>query len=249
MMHNEGAMRRVSFFLVWVVATLVLGSRPARAAAPSPELMAKLSTYASQFDGQLLRASFAVEGRMDLLDSDGKLDSRKELKAHVDPVVAGGPDVRVTVIRYLEDGHDKTGEAIDKAREADEKRRKRRQDNKQLKMPIRADQQGRYVFDQVRTDAATSRALITFVPKEPDDDTIEGSAWVDTDAGTIVSTGFKMSKRPMFVDHIHVTVEFGEPTSLGPAVSKVTVDGAGGVLFFHKHFVVNAVLSGYRIAP
>jgi hypothetical protein len=231
---------------VVAVIALALAASSAHADAPSPELMTKLAAYAAQFEAQGNRASYTVEGRMDLLDSDGKVDSYKEAKAHVD---ANGGDPRVTVIRFVEDGKDKTADAAAKARESDLKRKKKREQGHRLRMPVRADQQARYVFDQVETDASSSRARVTFVPKTPAEDTFEGSAWVDTTAGTIISAGFKLSRTPMFVDFVHFSVEFGAQTSLGPAASKLTVEGEGGILFFRKHFVVKATLSDYRIAP
>jgi len=241
--HTRGVKRLLSLVLFALVA---LASRPALAEAPSPELMAKLAAYAGQFDAQRHRASYLVEGRMDLLDSDGKPDSTQELKARVEP---NGDEGKVTVIRFVEDGKDKTADAADKARESEEKHKKHRHEGRRLKMPIRADQQARYVFDQVETDAGASRARVTFVPKTPADDTFEGSAWVDTSTGTILSAGFKLSRTPMFVDYVHFSVEFGAQTSLGPAVSRLTVEGQGGILFFRKHFLATATLSDYRIAP
>ena len=184
---------------------------------------------------------------MDLLDGDGQVDSRKELKGHVD---ANGDGPKLTVIRYVEDGKDKTADAIKDAHAAEEKGRKKRHEGKQAKMPIRADEQGRYVFDQAETDPRDpSRVRVTFVPKEPADDTFEGSAWVDATNGTIISAGFKLSRTPMFVDFVHFSVEFGAATSLGPAVSRVSVEGKGGILFFRKHFRATATLSDYTVTP
>ena len=53
----------------------------------------------------------------------------------------------------------------------------------------------------------------------------------------------------MFIDHVNVTVEFGAPTALGPAPSRVVVDGEGGVLFFRKHFRGSAMISQYKVTP
>ena len=89
----------------------------------------------------------------------------------------------------------------------------------------------------------------TFVPKVKADDTIEGSAWVDMQAGTVLTAGFKMSKTPMFVDYVHITVEFGASTSLGPAISKIHLDGKGGFLFWNKIFRATATVSDYAITP
>ena len=68
-------------------------------------------------------------------------------------------------------------------------------------MPIRTDEQSRYVFDQTEVDPKdSSHVRITFVPKEPADDTVEGSAWVDSVTGAPISAGFKLSKTPIFVE-------------------------------------------------
>ena len=44
-------------------------------------------------------------------------------------------------------------------------------------------------------------------------------------------------------------IELAEKTELGPAISRVTVDGKGGILFFHKHFRGEARLFDYRFVP
>jgi hypothetical protein len=233
-----------SAIATFTILAAALASRAARADPPSPELMAKLGVYATRFERQRTHASYAIEGRLELLDADGNPASTKELWGHVD---ADGAVARLTVIRYLEDGKDKTEEGIREAREAAEKKKDKAHE---LKMPIRTEEQSRYVFDQVETDPNhPSRVRITFVPKDPEENTVEGSAWVDTTSGTPISAGFKLSKTPLFVDYVHFSVEFGAPTSLGPAVSKVNVDGKGGILFFRKHFRATANLSDYRVLP
>jgi hypothetical protein len=219
----------------------------ARADPPSPELMAKLGAYAARFDQQRTHASYAVTGHLDVLDGDGKVDETKDLVGHVE---ADGQRARLTVIRYVDDGKDKTEEGIKEARESAEKEKKKKDQGKELKMPIRTEEQARYVFDQAEVDPNDpTHVKITFVPKERGDDTVEGSAWVDATTGTPISAGFKLSKTPLFVDYIHFSVEFGVPTSLGPAVSKVVVDGKGGILFFRRRFHASALLSDYRILP
>jgi hypothetical protein len=217
------------------------------AAPPSADLMAKLGDYATKFERQRTHASYAVAGHMDMLDSDGAVDETKDLWGHVE---ADGQRARLTVIRYVDDGKDKTEEGIKESREAAEREKKKRESGKELKMPIRADEQARYIFDQTEVDPSDpTRVRITFVPKERGEDTVEGSAWVDSVTGAPISAGFKLSRTPIFVDYIHFSVEFGATTSLGPAVSKVLVEGKGGILFFRKHFRASALLSDYRILP
>jgi hypothetical protein len=209
--------------------------------------MSRLAAYAALFQIQRTHASYAVQGRLEMLDGDGRVDSTKELKARVD---ADGTDAKLIVLSYVEDGKDKTEDAKRDARESAEASKKKREKGRDIKIPIRADQQGRYVFDQVEADSNDpTHVRIAFTPKERSDDTIEGSAWIDAATGTVLSAGFKLSRTPMFVDFVHFSVEFGATTALGPAVSKVSIDGGGGILFFHKRYRGTAVLSDYRVVP
>ncbi len=229
---------------------LVALSSKAAAAAPPPELMEKLAVHAAAFEAMRTHASFLFDGKLDDLDGDGNCTSKKALNGRVE---ANGTAARFVVIKYVEDGEDKTDDARRKAREADEKRKAKtpeEREKEKVPMPFLASEYAKYTFDEVEVDRAdASRVRIAFVPKAPTEQTIEGSAWVDTKAGTVISAGFKMSKTPLFIDWIHFTVEFGETTPLGPAISKITTEGRGGLLFFHKHFVGSAVVSSYRIVP
>ena len=206
--------------------------------------MAKLATHAAGFETMKTHASYAVSGKLETLASDGLVDGNKVMTGNV---VADGKKARFKVVKYTEDGADKTDEAKEKAREQANKKKK---DKKNIRMPFHADEQARYDFDVVETDANDpSRVRISFVPKTKSDTTLEGSAWVDMKTGTVVSAGFKLSQPPTFVDYVHITVEFGAPTKLGPAVSHVSMTGKGGFLFFRKEFRADATLSGYAITP
>jgi hypothetical protein len=228
-----------------VAAALALVSPAARAEPPSAELMARLADYAQRFDALKTGASFLVDGRMETLDGDGKSDSVKLMTARVE---SDGKKQRFVVLKYVEDGEDKTDDARKEAREREAK--KKPDKKKQIKMPILPSEQSRYVFDQAEVDKTDpTRVRLTFAPKTPEDDTIEGSAWVDTKTATLISAGFKLSRTPIFVDFVHFKVEFGAPTSPIPAISRVTVDGKGGILFFRKHFRASANLGDYRFVP
>ena len=165
------------------------------------------------------------------------------MRARVD---ADGAHVKFNILLYLEDGENKTEEAKKKQREREGEKKEKRD----FKMPFFSTEQVRYDFDQVEVDKSVpSRVRISFVPKERAENTIEGSAWVDAQAGTVLSAGFKMSRTPAFVDYVHITVEFGESTALGPAISKVRLAGGGGFLFFRKRFRAEATMREYRITP
>jgi hypothetical protein len=205
--------------------------------------MARLADYAARLDSMRTHASYRFEGELSTLDRDGKTDSVKAMKARVD---ADGRATHTTIFSYTDDGEDKTQYAQKKAID----REKKKPDKPKVRLPILADEQQRYVFDQVETDAADpARVKVTFVPRTPGSDTIEGSAWVNAKTGALLSAGFKLSKPSMFVDYVHFSVEFGDTTSLGPAISSIEVDGRSGFLFFHKRFHGKAVVHDYAIVP
>jgi len=236
---------------VWLLSALLLllAPAPAAAQAPATDLLARLGAYAQRFETLRTHASYAVEGRLESLDGNGHADSVKEMKAHVD---FDGHALHFSILKYLEDGQDKTDEAKRKQREAAEERARERPDpsKRETRMPFHPGEQARYWFDVVETDSQNpDRVRISFVPKIRESDTIEGSAWVDTRAGTLVSAGFKFSKPPTFVDSIHVTIFFGESTTLGPAPSRIMVEAQGSVLFVHKRYRGVATLSQIRVAP
>jgi hypothetical protein len=228
------------------VAALVAAPSPARAAAPAPDLMARLAAYGAGFESMRTHASYTIDGQMETLDGDGKANSVKQMKARVE---ADGINVKFIVDRYIEDGEDKTVDAQKQALKRAQEH-KSDPDKKRFRIPVLADEQPRYAFDQVEVDRRDPAVVrISFVPRVPKEDTIEGSAWVDSRTGALISAGFKISKPPVFVDYVHITLEFAAPTPLGPAVSRVIADGNGGLLFFRKRFHVAATLSDYRLAP
>jgi hypothetical protein len=225
------------------MASVVVPST-ARAEAPPAELMARLADYAARFETLRTAATYRVRGQLETIDGSGKADSVKAMEARFDP---DGDMPFLNVVSYTEDGEDKTADA---QREACERaaKRKREPNKKRVRMPLLAEEQPRYVFDQVQVDTADpARVRIAFTPRERGWEALEGSVWVDTRSGTLISAGFKLTKTPAFVDYVHFTVQFGEPTRLGPAVSTVAVDGEGGLLFFRKRFHATATLWDYKL--
>jgi hypothetical protein len=228
-----------------VGALVFLASKSALASPPPDAVLADLGRYASRFESLKDKATYTVDGRMESVDDKGKVDSVKEMVAKVEP---DGNKSRFTIVKFVEDGKDKTEEAKKKQQE-DAREREKKKDKRKWRMPFHPDEQSRYTFDVAETDANDPhRVRITFVPKVKGDDTIEGSAWVDTSKGVIVSTGFKLSQTPTFVDSIHVTVAFGQQTPYGPAPSKINFQVDGGILFIHKHLRATANLNQLQIA-
>jgi hypothetical protein len=242
-----GFERRTTFsdaVKVFAAVASMSAANTASAEPPSRELMDRLAAYGARLDSMRTHASYRFDGELSTVDRAGNTDSIKELVGRMD---TDGRTSTMTVLRYTEDGEDKTQEAQKKAA-ASEKRRREKREKPRIRLPILAEEQPRYVFDQVDADAADpSRIKITFAPKVPADDTIEGSAWVDARTGSLLSAGFKLTKTSMFVDYVHVTVEFNESTPIGAAISTIHVEGQGGLLFFRKRFRGTARVHDYTI--
>jgi hypothetical protein len=235
---------RLPAVLAVLTAFAVLLPRAAHADPPSAELMARLASTSAAMEAVRKRASFAIDGHVEMLDGDGKVESVQTTQARI---VKDGKGTHILVDRAIKDGKDVTEDERKKAAK-DEAKSEEDKKKEEIENPFLAALQPKYIFDQTQTDATNpSRVLVTFTPREPSDHTVEGSAWVDTTAGQFLSAGLKVSKPGMFVDFIHLTIEVGVTTELGPAISRLTFDGKGGFLFIHKHFRGSQVLSDYKI--
>ncbi len=242
-------MRRAGLSLT-VLAALTFAAGVAAAQAPDPALLERVSHHAQAFEKVVKSASFAFEVEFQKLDGDGKVDETKHKQALMK---SDGKTAHQVVLHCTVDGKDTTAEEQEKVRkqEAEEAGKKDDGDrnDEHWHTPFLASEQAKYVFDQVAVDPANpSRVKISFMPKQPDKYSVEGSAWVDATAGTVVSAGVKLSRPPTFVDWVHFTAEFGAPTPLGPAISHMTFEGKGGFLFIRKHFRGHMNLSDYRLA-
>ena len=239
-------MLRLVVFLAVILVAMTLGEQPAEAQPPPRDLMARLGAYAERFETMRKRASYVVDAELDSLDGSGRAASTKKGRARV---TSNGKDSTLAILSYFEDGADKTAEARRKLDESRaEQARHPSAPKRAWRMPFHPGEQPRYWFDVVEVDAKNpAHVRIAFAPKIREDDTIEGSAWVDVPSGTLLSAGFKMSRPPSLVDSVSVRMSFGERTSLGPAPSRIEVEARGGFLFVHKHYRGEAVLSHYSI--
>jgi hypothetical protein len=216
-------------------------------------LMGGLANHAERFEEMKRRGAFTMAGRMEEVDGDGKASDLKEVLLRSTPTPV--PLDRITnVIRFTENGEDKTADAQKKIAERREKRLKdpakqAEARKKDIKLPFLASEQGRYVFTMAGRDAAQpGRVRIAFVPKVAAENAIKGSAWVEESTREVLSMGFSFSKNPVFVDHVDIQLTFGLPTQLGRAPSTLTFDGRGGFLFIRKHYRGSATLSDARLA-
>jgi hypothetical protein len=207
-----------------------------------PVLLSKLAVTSARFESMLVKASFTAAGRTDTIDGDGNVSERREGTFRF---IAAGARHEVEVLRYTENGEDKTAEARKRVLESE---KEPPDPDDALHLPFLASEQPKYKFWLGETDArAPTRVRIHFRARKPARTLFNGSAWVDTESGDVLTMGAAQSKTPLFVDYFSGTLEFGEHTRLGFAVSRATFEGGGGFLFFRKRFRGSVVLSSYSI--
>ena len=217
-----------------------LASSAAAASASLDVTLDKLEQHAAQFEKMKRRASYTLTGKMERVDGSGNVAETKEMTVKVNGMAA-------EVVRYVEDGLDKTAE--ERARRGGTGRMSTGKVAR-MRLPFLASERPRYSFRIKEVDAKyPSRLLIEFTPKNPADDTAYGTAWVDSVAGEVLTIRFSPNKKPRFVDDIDVAIHFDSKTSLGRAPSKVTFEASGGFLFIKKRYRGTATISNAVITP
>jgi hypothetical protein len=225
--------------------------RIARAAPPDAALLAKLALHAANFETMKTHTSFLIAGRVVEVDGSGNATKPREMTAQV---TADGAKLHFSVLRFIDDGKDRTAEAQAQAKAKDAAPKDANAPapakKRDFRMPFHVGEQPRYTFDQVAVDPTNAgRVQIAFVPKIREEDTVEGTAWVDTTSGTVLSTGFKLTRPPTGMDYVHAQITFGANTSLGPSISKIDMEAEGGILWVRKHLRGSATLTNHVIVP
>lgn len=239
--------------LVLAAALSAGAPAPARAAAPDVEVsgvsladaLPRLARHAEAFEQMKRRGSYTLTGHVDSLSSDGKPTGKKDMIVRVTP--SGGELPNTDVVRYSEDGVDRTAEVRAKQGDRKPSRTSTRRRAFAIRLPFLTGEQPRYGFGIAERDAhRPSRVRIAFAPRVAAEDAYTGSAWVDMDAGEVLSIGLSPTRNPSFVDHVDVTVVFANRTPLGLAPTTFTFDARGSFLFVHKRYRGTAVIADAR---
>jgi len=207
-------------------------------------LLPKLATSSERFETMLKKASFTLTGHMETVGGDGAISEKKEGSGRW--VNDTAPNFEV--FKYVEDGFDKTETAKKDAEEKAKEPKKAKKPDEERHMPFLSSEQTKYDYRIGESDARDpARVRVFFTPKKAAENLFNGSAWVDSRTGDVLSMGIVPSKTPTFVDYLRVTVEFNEKTAQGPAISKIAFEGGGGFLFIKKRFRGVAVLTSYDV--
>ena len=196
----------------------------------------------------LENSSHITATRAEELDKKGKVESVTESLERV-TLRGGKPDREI--LRYVRDGKDDTaGEKKKRAGVKAGPPGKERSMRVGMKSPFEASELDKHRFTLVGPDPADpNRLTIRFEPKgKPSPETSVGEAVVDAATGAVVRIRFRPADNPKFVDSLDVQMEYGAATPEGPALSRVTIDGAGGILFVKKRMKMTVTLSDYEFA-
>lgn len=211
-------------------------------------MLGKVSEREARMAKFLENHSHLTETRAEELDKKGNVESVTE---SLERVVRKGERTEREILRYVRDGKDDT--ANERKKRAGVKAGppgKERSIKIGATSPFDAKEQGKHRFTLVGPDPADpGRVRIRFEPngkKSPE--TSVGEAVVDPATGAILSLRFRPADNPKFVDQMDVQMEYGATTPEGPALSRVTIEGAGGVLFIKKRMKMTVKLSEYEFA-
>lgn len=242
-----GVSRPLFLFLAALAfAPALAHAEPAGAAAastlalpPLAPLLSKLGAHGERIEEMKKRGSYTLSGTIEQLDGDGTVDNWKNLILRV--TATGDATPKSEVVKYVEDGEDKTADAKKRAAERAQKKVDKK---REFRVPFLPSEQSKYDFRVVGLDSRRPELVkVGFTAKTPGEDTWNGTAWVHQHDGEIEQMTFGFSKKPTFVDDAEATLVFGNHTALGRAPSELRFDAKGGFLFIRRHYRGHATLT------
>jgi hypothetical protein len=214
------------------------------ATAPSEDLTAllrRLSEHSARLQELRRTGKVTMTTRTEQLDGKGRVESQTELVERV--FFRDGAEVR-ELLRLAKNGKDVTAEERGKRA----KKEKRGSSSLQLSVasPFGAEEAGKYRFT-IRPPEASHPSLVQihFEPVgEPSPAVNVGEALVDPAAGSPIRIRCHPSVNPRHVSRMEIEMRYEAETPYGPALSAVSIEGVGGILFIKKGFRTTVTFSG-----
>jgi hypothetical protein len=208
-------------------------------AAPEPALLEKLGTRALQLEHFSKASRVTVDLVADKLDSDGKVTKTTHTALRVG---RNATTVERKLLTFVEDGKDLTESKRAELEAAPKKK------ETEVKSPFHPDEQKKYQF-AILAPPADKPALmrIGFQPSgEKTPELYMGDATIDPETGDVLSFSLRPSKLPAFVQSLFIEATLDAQTPVGRAMSKLTLQGVAGALFFKDRFRVVTTFSDYE---
>ncbi len=205
-------------------------------------LLARLSEHSARLEALSRSSTMTRTSRSEQLDRNGTVESVTEIVERV--LYRDGEEVR-ELIRFTRDGKDLTEK--EKAGRAGKKKEAGHSLSLSIASPFSEREFRKYRFTLLATDPSDlSRRRIRFEPKVgPSTEVNAGEALVDLAAGSPIRIRYRPSVNPKHMDRIDIEMIYGAETAAGPALSAVSIEGEGGMLFIRKGFRTQIDFSGY----
>ncbi len=217
-------------------ALLLLHVQRAFAEPPPAELLQKLAAHQARLEALGKRMEVTMQARSEELDKAGKAVGVEETVVRF--YVQDGKDVS-ELVRAVKDGKDVTAE-----RRREERKKKKGEGTFSFSDAFAADQQKRFRFElKGAVPGAPGQVRVAFAPLEPSQQLLEGEALVDEAAGEVIAVKAHPSELPMLADRADVAVDYGAKTDAGRTLSRIVIQGEGGILFLRKRVRATITLS------
>jgi hypothetical protein len=180
--------------------------------------------------------------RIEQLDGKGRVESQSEVVERV--FTRDGAEVR-DLLRVRKDGKDATAE--EKERRAKQEKPGASSLQLSIASPFGPEEAGKYRFTLRPPEASHPNLVqIHFEPAgKPSPASNVGDALVDPVAGSPVRIRCRPSVNPKHVFEMEIQMRYETETPDGAALSSVSIEAVGGILFLKKRFRTTITLSGY----
>lgn len=209
------------------------------AAVPDEALLEKLGARALKLEAFTNGSRVTVDVVADELDSDGAVKKTTHTALRVG---RSGSKVDRKLLTHQEDGKDLT------ERKRAELEQPPKKPGASVKSPFHPEQRAKYQFSVLAAPADKPGLLrIGYQPKgELTSELYTGDATVDPETGDLLTLSMRPSKYPAFVEALSLEALFDAPTPAGRAMSRLTMKGVAGALFFKTRFRAVTTFSEYE---
>lgn len=207
-------------------------------ATPDAALLERLATQAKRLETFTSQAQLQVDVVAEELDGDGAVakSSFTSLK-----LKRNGEQVERTLLSHREGDKDLT-----EAKRSELEKPPKKGDS--MRSPFLPEQQAKYRYTQLGAPEGSPQLLrLGFAPAgDKSEELSEGEALVDPESGAVLKLSMRPSKLPAGVKTLAVDAVLDAQTPAGRALSKLTIQGTAGFLFFTRRFRVVTTFSDYR---
>jgi hypothetical protein len=206
---------------------------PAAGSDPLPALLRRLAKAGKAREERGQNRTVVISTVAEDLNKEGEVESRSERVLR--RVIREGKVAQGELVRAVRDGKDETEERRKKLRQADKDAGEKSGSYSLRGTPFDEDQQPHYTYElRGSVPGALQQLQVAFKPRQPATERLVGEAVVDTQVGDLLHLQGRPSKLPPFAQKADFVLEFNHVTPTGRDLSRMALNGEGGMLFIHK---------------